>query len=118
MERKNFSISPHPSSHKVYTPSELKFIEVNYQEYSDEWIAKKLNRAEFSVAWKRIDLGLFRKSGRTPLPKPEPVLMVDIEQEIKALVNFIETTHSDVWREIANTRRKQLLNELKYFKHV
>lgn len=113
----NMSTKPEPSYQ--YTLAELNFIELNYKDHSDRWIAHRLKRAEFSVAWKRVKMGLIKRAGRLPKPKPESdkVMAVDIEQEIAALVNFIETTHSDVWREIANTRRKELLNELKYFKH-
>lgn len=100
---------------RPYTPGEVEFIKDNYKRYSDLQIANKLRRPEYSVATKRLEIGAIRRIGNK---KPEPIETATVEslqEEIAALVYFIETTNYSTWREIAITRKEQLLTFLKQF---
>lgn len=103
--------------YKQYSKYEEEFIKDNYLIHSDRWIALQLKREPNRISEKRKRMQLHKSKGRHLLARKDAqdsLNIRDIQFEIKALVFFIETTHSEVWRDIANTRRKQLLTELKY----
>lgn len=97
-----------------YSNREIQYIHDNYLTESDEHIAWILNRTTRGISSKRNELNLI-KNGET---RPNSVQEENqsrryIRNQIDALVNFIEITNSSVWREIANTRRKELIKHLK-----
>lgn len=100
-----------------YNNSEVDFIRNNYLKSSDSNIAVQIGRSLNSVRYKRQRLGLLRwrvdwKTGRKLVPKEH--YRSSIQKEVNALVHFIETTKSDLLRDIANTRRKKLVKQLDY----
>jgi len=95
-----------------YTEKEDDYLRQNYLQLIDLRLAANMNRTYDSIKKRREFLGLYKKPC-----KIDPAIEVkkeEIEGEIEMLVNFIEVTKSDVWREIANTRRLTLLKTLKY----
>lgn len=103
------------SSTLRYSEEEAKFIHDNYLFMSDSQIAKVLKRTRRGISMYRVDI-LKLKKIRTG--KPERMTFSSTENkafiysQIDCLVNFIETTKSTVWRDIANTKRKELLKHL------
>jgi hypothetical protein len=96
----------------IYKEEEINFIERHYMEQTDRWIGQQIGRSKDSVYSKRQVLGLM-KYNTIPEHKFIPHNEEALNHEIEALVNFIETTTSEVWRDIANARRKYLLKTFK-----
>lgn len=104
-------------SHNIkYTKAEEWFIEDNYLNLSDQDLGEKFNRTARAISGKRREMGLYRNAKLSEVMtisiEVNPIIIKDVEKEIAALVNFIETTHSEVWREIANVRRLTLVRTL------
>lgn len=105
---------PDSRTYETFSEDELDFIKMNYLHQNDRWIGDRIHRSKGSIRNKRLLMGLVKyQSCYSPHHKEATLKKSDIELEIDALVNFIETTSSDIWREIANTRRKELLTILK-----
>ena len=95
-----------------YTEQEDKYITDNYSQHTDRQLALMMNRTYDSLKKRREFLGLHKKPSM--FDPAYQATKQEIAYEIKVLVNFIELTTSETWREIANVRRKQLLKTLKY----
>lgn len=96
----------------VFSDIDIEFIKDNYLSKDDNVIGQALHRTGRSIRAKRTNLGLFKYQNKDLKGELRRIIEDNsVEEEIKALVNFIETTTSDVWREIANTRRLFLLQK-------
>lgn len=98
-----------------YTPDDVLFITENHSKLSDSAIAFRLRRTTDGIIHKRKELGFKKPQGRLD-HQDIRLNIIDIEDEVIALINFIETTKSTVWRDIANTRRKSLIKEISELK--
>ena len=95
-----------------FSEKEDDYLIKNFSKYTDRLLAINLGRSYDAVKKRREFLGLQKKTSK--YNQAYQSSKKEIEDEIAVLVNFIEVTTSDVWREIANTKRKMLLKTLKY----
>lgn len=117
MTELGLSESTEDKTFQKFTPTEIMHIQRCYLTQTDKQIGDTLGRNKFSIREKRKSLNLAKyKVINASEIRIQHAINRDknwIENEIKALVHFIETTKSDVWRDIANTYRKQLIKKLK-----
>lgn len=98
--------------HHKFSEEDIDFIRRNYLLGTDKSIGQELHRTKGSIREKRTELGLLKYQNKELRQELKKIIQDNsVEEEIKALVNFIETTTSEVWREIANTRRLYLLQK-------
>lgn len=108
---------PPDKTHETYSTYDVSFIKNHYEQHTDSWIAFMLNRTEVAIKTKRKELGYEKyKKNKLRSNVYNRHKLSDVKMEIARLVNFIETTKSVVWRDIANRRRKDLIEIIKNVK--